>query len=102
MPRSWRRSTPPARLCCSPERGTSATDDRAQEEPMAPALTSEQLVAEYAEASARLDTDALAELRHPEWKVAWPQSGEEVHSSEAFAEIVRNYPGGAARSEITR
>jgi hypothetical protein len=64
--------------------------------------TSEQLVAAYAEASARLDTDALAELRHPDWKVLWPQSGEEVHSSEAFAEIVRNYPGGAARTEVTR
>jgi hypothetical protein len=64
--------------------------------------TSEQLVAAYAEASARLDTDALAELRHADWKVLWPQSGEEVHSSEAFAEIVRNYPGGAARTEVTR
>ena len=45
---------------------------------------------------------ALETLRHPEWRVVWPQSGEEVHSSEAFAEIIRNYPGGAARSEVTR
>src|SRR5579862_6494554 len=49
---------------------------------MAPALTNEQLIAAYAEASARLDTATLARLRHPEWQVLWPQSGEEVHSSE--------------------
>ena len=69
---------------------------------MAPARTNEQLITAYAEASARLDTDALATLRHADWQVVWPQSGEEVHSSEAFAEIIRNYPGGAARSEVTR
>ncbi|HEV2006748.1 MAG TPA: hypothetical protein VGQ85_09060, partial [Candidatus Limnocylindrales bacterium] len=39
---------------------------------------------------------------HPEWSVVWPQSGEQVHSSEAFAEIVQHYPGGPARTEITR
>jgi ketosteroid isomerase-like protein len=69
---------------------------------MAPARTNEQVIAAYAEASARLDMDALETLRHPDWRVVWPQSGEEVHSSEAFAEIIRNYPGGAARSEVTR
>ena len=69
---------------------------------MAPAQTNEQVIAAYAEASARLDMAALETLRHPEWRVVWPQSGEEVHSSEAFAEIIRNYPGGAARSEVTR
>ena len=30
------------------------------------------------------------------------QSGEHVHGSEAFAEIVRNYPGGKPRTEVTR
>jgi len=65
-------------------------------------LTNEQVVEQYAEASARLDTEALARLRHADWTVVWPQSGERVHSSEAFAEIVRNYPGGPARSEVTR
>jgi hypothetical protein len=69
---------------------------------MAPALTNEQVIAAYAEASARLDPESLAGLRHPYWRVVWPQSGEEVHSNEAFAEIVRNYPGGAARGEVTR
>ena len=69
---------------------------------MAPGLTNEQLISAYAEASVRFDMDALTALRHPDWRVVWPQSGEQVHSSEAFAEIVRNYPGGTARSEVTR
>ena len=69
---------------------------------MAQPQSNEQVIAAYAEASARLDMDALAALRHPDWRVIWPQSGEEVHSSEAFAEIIRNYPGGAATSEVTR
>ena len=36
---------------------------------MAPALTNEQLIEAYAEASAKLDTDTLARLRHPDWQV---------------------------------
>jgi hypothetical protein len=65
-------------------------------------LTNEELVARYAESSVEGDLEALARLRHPEWSVAWPQSGERVHSSEAFAEIARNYPGGRPKSEVTR
>lgn len=69
---------------------------------MARVLTNEQLIEAYAQASARLDTATLASFRHADWRVVWPQSGEEVHSTDAFAEIVRNYPGGAARTEVTR
>jgi SnoaL-like domain len=65
-------------------------------------LSNQEVVSRYAAASAALDVASLGELRHPEWTVFWPQSGERVHSSEAFAEIVANYPGGAGRSEITR
>jgi ketosteroid isomerase-like protein len=65
-------------------------------------LTNEEVVRRYATSSADLDLEAMAALRHPEWQVSWPQSGEQVHTSEAFAEIVRNYPGGPARTEITR
>ena len=65
-------------------------------------LTNEEVVRRYATSSAEFDLEAMAALRHPEWQVVWPQSGEQVHSSEAFAEIVRNYPGGPARTEITR
>jgi hypothetical protein len=64
--------------------------------------TNEEVVRRYGAASAEYDLDTLHELRHPEWEVAWPQSGEHVHSSEAFAEIVRNYPGGTPHAELTR
>jgi len=65
-------------------------------------LTNQECVRRYAEASAAHDLDALASLRHPEWMVAWPQSGEVVHGSKAFAEIISNYPGGAPAVEVTR
>ena len=65
-------------------------------------LTNEECVRQYAAASVAHDLDALAALRHPDWMVFWPQSGERVHSTEAFAEIIANYPGGAPRREVTR
>jgi hypothetical protein len=65
-------------------------------------LTNEEVVARYSAASAAHDVEALGRYRHPDWMVYWPQSGERVHSNEAFAEIVANYPGGAPTTEITR
>src|SRR5262245_7633817 len=64
--------------------------------------TNEEVVRRYGTASAANDLEALHELRHPNWEVVWPQSGEHVHSSEAFAEIASNYPGGTPRTELTR
>jgi hypothetical protein len=65
-------------------------------------LTNESCVRRYAAAAAANDTDELARLRHPDWSVQWPQSGERVHSSESFAAIVQQYPGGRPRVEVTR
>ena len=65
-------------------------------------LTNEECVARYGAASAAHDVTALTALRHPDWSVYWPQSGERVHTSEAFAEIIANYPGGAPATEISR
>jgi hypothetical protein len=65
-------------------------------------MSNEEVVSRYGAASAAHDVDTLAALRHPEWSVFWPQSGEHVHSNEAFAEILANYPGGAPKREITR
>ncbi|HTK45698.1 MAG TPA: nuclear transport factor 2 family protein, partial [Patescibacteria group bacterium] len=65
-------------------------------------LTNEECVRRYAAASAAHDLEALPTLRHPEWMVSWPQSGEIVHGSQAFAEIITNYPGGAPAVEVTR
>ena len=65
-------------------------------------LTNEECVQRYAAASVAHDLGELAALRHPDWMVFWPQSGERVHSTDAFAEIIANYPGGAPKREVTR
>jgi hypothetical protein len=64
--------------------------------------TNEEIVREYARASAEIDLDTLGRLRHPEWMVLWPQSGERVSSTDSYAEIVRRYPGGAPIAEVER
>jgi hypothetical protein len=69
---------------------------------MADRPTNEEVVRQYAEASAAQDLETLQRLRHADWMVEWPQSGERVHGSDAFAEIIRNYPGGRPRAEVTR
>jgi hypothetical protein len=65
-------------------------------------MTNEEIIRRYATASVVVDVDVLDELRHPDWTVVWPQSGERVRSSEAFAEIVQRYPGGTPRAEVSR
>lgn len=65
-------------------------------------LTNEECVMRYGAASAAHDVEALAALRHPDWSVSWPQSGERVQSTQAWAEIIANYPGGAPKAEVTR
>ena len=67
-----------------------------------PTTTNEEVVTRYGTASAEFDIPTLHELRHPEWEVVWPQSGEHIHSSEGWAEIARNYPGGTPSTELTR
>jgi hypothetical protein len=69
---------------------------------MANRLTNEEVVRRYAAVSAASDVAGLDALRHPDWSVTWPQSGEQVLSHEAFAEIVRHYPGGTPHTELTR
>jgi SnoaL-like protein len=65
-------------------------------------LTNQECVQQYSAASATNDLAALAALRHPDWMVSWPQSGERVEGNQAWTEIIANYPGGAPRTEITR
>jgi hypothetical protein len=65
-------------------------------------LTNEECVRQYAAASAAHDIAALTALRHPDWMVVWPQSGERVLGSRDWAEIIANYPGGAPKAEVTR
>ena len=61
-----------------------------------------ETVERYAAASARLDLEAQASLRHPEWAVDWPQSGERVRGSGHFAKVIEHYPGGSPTVEVTR
>jgi hypothetical protein len=67
-----------------------------------PQLTNEECVRQYGAAMAAFDLEALTRLRHPDWMVLWPQSGERVESSQDFAEIIANYPGGAPKAEVQR
>jgi hypothetical protein len=69
---------------------------------MASRITNEQVVRAYATASAANDPEALGELRHADWMVEWPQSGERVHGHQSWTEIIHNYPGGAPTAELTR
>lgn len=57
-------------------------------------MTNEQLVQAYAEASVAADHVTLEGLRHPDWTVDWPQTGERVRGTANFEAIVQNYPGG--------
>jgi ketosteroid isomerase-like protein len=64
--------------------------------------TNEAIVRRYAASSASNDLDELTRLRHPDWAVEWPQSGERVPTSESFAAIVGAYPGGRPHVEVSR
>lgn len=69
---------------------------------MSSALTNEEVVREYARASAELELETLERLRHADWTVHWPQSGERVMSSASFADIVHRYPGGRPTTKVQR
>ncbi|MFI5261431.1 MAG: nuclear transport factor 2 family protein [Candidatus Limnocylindrales bacterium] len=69
---------------------------------MAGQLTNQAVVERYTAASARGDLAAMEALRHADWAVVWPQSGERVRGDEHFAAIVANYPGGRPSVEIER
>ena len=61
-----------------------------------------EIVERYAAASARHDLAELGHLRHPDWSVDWPQSGERVRGNDHFARIIEGYPGGVPYVEVTR
>jgi ketosteroid isomerase-like protein len=64
--------------------------------------TNEEIARRYAAAASQADLDGMAALRHPDWQVVWPQSGERVPSSDNYRRIVESYPGGRPTSEIER
>jgi ketosteroid isomerase-like protein len=66
-----------------------------------PQLSNEEVVRAYAAALATGDADALTKLRHPDWTVEWPQSGERVRGDASARAIDEAFPGGrpSVRSE---
>ena len=69
---------------------------------MSEPLSNEAIVEAYAVACGGNDLEAMQRLRHPDWYVEWPQSGEVVRGHESFAAIADNYPGGPPRVELQR
>jgi hypothetical protein len=65
-------------------------------------LSNQEVVERYGAAIAAFDLETLAALRDPEWMAFWPQSGEIVRGMHAFEQIIRNYPGGEPKTEVTR
>jgi hypothetical protein len=65
-------------------------------------MTNEDVVRRYVQATVAGDLEAHTMARHRDWSVEWPQSDERVESEDAFSQIIRNYPGGAPTSRITR
>lgn len=57
-------------------------------------MTNDEIVHRYAEAYRANDEAALARLRHPDWSVDYPQSGERIRGHENMAAIMAAYPGG--------
>ena len=64
--------------------------------------TNEAIVESYAVACGMNDIPALTRLRHPDWSVVWPQSGERVVSHESWVAIAEQYPGGRPTVELSR
>jgi hypothetical protein len=65
-------------------------------------VTNEEVVRSYARASAEGDLETLARLRHPDWIVEWPQTGERVRGSGNYDTVVQSYPGGQPKTRVTR
>ena len=53
-----------------------------------------ELLTKYGIASANDDLAGMEALRHPDWEMVWPQTGEVVTGNEAYAEIRMHRPEG--------
>ena len=58
-------------------------------------MTNDEIVHRYTEAYRTDDHAAMADLRHPDWSVDYPQSGERVRGHPNMTAIMTHYPGGA-------
>ena len=65
-------------------------------------MSPDELIRTYAAASAVDDFATMEDLRHPDWKEAWPQSGEVVTSNANYRQARTGHPEGAPRVEPGR
>jgi hypothetical protein len=59
----------------------------------------EATIARYVAASEEEDFATLASLRHGDWEMLWPQSGERVVGHDNYIGMRKNRPEGAPRVE---
>ena len=59
-----------------------------------PETSNEQVVHRYLAAHKAHDYDTVGRLRHPDWTVEWPQSGERVRGDANDRAIMDSWPGG--------
>jgi len=67
-----------------------------------PERTNEEIVQAYVEAYRIDDRAALAGLRHPDWILEYPQSGERIRGHSNDQAIAEHYPGGIPHVDSTR
>ncbi len=61
--------------------------------------SNEVVVQRYVFASSDDDYALMGSLRHPEWQMVWPQSGERIVSHEAYVGMRTHRPDGLPRIE---
>lgn len=64
-----------------------------------PTADNQAIADRYVAASQDEDFEVLGALRHPEWQMVWPQSGEHVESHDDYVAMRLNRPEGAPRVE---
>jgi hypothetical protein len=65
-------------------------------------MTNDEVVHRYIAAYAADDRATLGQLKHPDWVVDYPQSGERIRGHVNMTAIMDHYPGGAPEIERTR
>lgn len=61
--------------------------------------SNEATVQRYVFASRDEDFGLLGSLRHPDWQMIWPQSGERITNHDAYVRMRTNRPEGQPRVE---
>ena len=65
-------------------------------------MSNQDVVQRYVRASVEGDLETVSRLRHHDWTVEWPQTGERVRGSDNYAAVVESYPGGRPVTTVRR